>query len=116
MVFSIEGFDELAAAFASWADRLESDAGPNIVQRCLDIAESIAVQDVPVDTGTLRDSIHQEIVSDLVGQLVADTDYAGYVEFGTSKMGAQPYMQPAADEVEQNIQDITIEEIQNALG
>jgi HK97 gp10 family phage protein len=115
-MFSIEGIDELAEAFSSWADRLASDAGPNIVQRCLDIAESIAVQEVPVDTGTLRDSIHQEILSDLMGQLIADTDYAGYVELGTSKMEAQPYMQPAADEVEQNIQDIAIEEIQNALS
>ena len=99
-----------------WQSRLQSDAGPNIVQRCLDIAESIAVQDVPVDTGYLQSTIHQEIVSDLVGQLIADAPYAGFVELGTSKMEAQPYMQPAADEVEQNIQDIAIEEIENALS
>lgn len=29
--------------------------------------------------------------------IIADTDYAVYVEFGTYKMAAQPYMRPAAE-------------------
>lgn len=116
MSFEIEGFDELLDAMQNWRDRLESEAGPNIVQRCLDIAQDIATQEVPVDTGTLRDSIHQEVDDPFYGELIADTDYAGYVEYGTSKMEAQTYMEPASVEVEQNIADIAIEEIENALS
>ena len=50
----------------------------------------------PVDTGELRDS--EEIVDgqDDV-QLVASADHASYVEFGTYKMSAQPYMRPAIE-------------------
>jgi HK97 gp10 family phage protein len=33
-------------------------------------------------------------------QVVADTPYASFVEFGTSKMTAQPFMGPAAEEIE----------------
>jgi HK97 gp10 family phage protein len=33
-------------------------------------------------------------------QVVADTPYASFVEFGTSKMAAQPFMGPAAEELE----------------
>ena len=45
---------------------------------------------VPVRTGRLRDSI--QFRSDTT----ADVPYGKYVELGTSKMAAQPYLQPAA--------------------
>ena len=50
----------------------------------------------PVDTGALRGSISAEIRGDeaVVGPTV---HYGGYVELGTSKMRAQPYLFPAAD-------------------
>lgn len=50
----------------------------------------------PVDTGTLRNSINSE-VQDYTGVVSTNVDYAGYVEFGTYKMAAQPYMMPAAE-------------------
>ncbi len=49
----------------------------------------------PVDTGRLKGSI--SVSAGGSGAVVsADTDYAAYVEFGTSKMAAQPFMAPAA--------------------
>jgi len=50
----------------------------------------------PVDTGKLRESITVELDEDS-GTIVGSSDvrYAGYVELGTSKMAAQPYMAPA---------------------
>jgi HK97 gp10 family phage protein len=51
----------------------------------------------PVDTGTLRRSIHTVFsnggLKALVGPSVA---YSIYVEFGTRFMAARPYMRPAA--------------------
>lgn len=48
----------------------------------------------PVDTGALRDSI-AVTQSGTNAEISANTDYAAYVEFGTSKMAAQPYLVPS---------------------
>ena len=51
---------------------------------------------VSVDTGTLKRSIRQDIKDNgLTSEVSANTDYAGYVEWGTRYMNAQPYMRPA---------------------
>ncbi len=49
----------------------------------------------PVDTGRLRNSI--SVSADGGGAVIsANTDYAAYVEFGTSNAPSQPFMVPAA--------------------
>ncbi len=68
---------------------------------------------VPVRTGHLLESISAVFGEDVEGpdsdgslrafepvQVVADTPYASFVEFGTSKMAARPFMGPAAEELE----------------
>lgn len=64
----------------------------------------------PVDTGALKKSIHSDIIGETAdtveGVLVADVYYAGYVEFGTRKMTARPYMRPAITETQANISKI----------
>ena len=50
----------------------------------------------PVDTGALQGSIEAN-VEEFYATIAPATEYAGYVEFGTWKMAAQPYMRPAAD-------------------
>lgn len=50
----------------------------------------------PVDTGELRGSEAAQ-VGDKQLTLTAGTDHAGYVEFGTSKMAAQPFMGPTVN-------------------
>ena len=50
----------------------------------------------PVDTGELISSIDGFTNEDSV-EVYADADYAQYVEYGTSKMEAQPYFRPALD-------------------
>lgn len=67
-----------------------------------DMAEAIkdrAQQLVPVDTGRLRDSIR---VNELGPRSYTvgpgdEVEYAEYVEYGTSRMAAQPYMRPAIE-------------------
>jgi HK97 gp10 family phage protein len=58
-----------------------------------------ARQTVPVNTGRLRDSIVAEtpfITGDEIRCVIsANTDYAIYVEMGTWKMKARPYLKPA---------------------
>jgi len=64
-----------------------------------------AKQLVPVDTGALRASIRISDTSEavnlgLAGSTVeAGQPYAGFVEYGTSRMAPQPFMRPAMDSV-----------------
>lgn len=59
--------------------------------------ESGAKQLAPVDTGQLRSSIKGK-VSGFEGEVTALAEHAPFVEFGTRKMPAQPYMLPAAEQ------------------
>lgn len=54
----------------------------------------------PVDTGRLRASITEELRHDgegLVEVVGTDVEYAAYVELGTSRARAQPFLRPAAE-------------------
>lgn len=50
----------------------------------------------PVDTGRLRSSITALEPAARSVEIGPNTEYAWFVEFGTSKMRAQPYMQPGS--------------------
>lgn len=56
----------------------------------------------PVRTGTLRRSIHTEMDESRADVIAArigpDAPYGPYVEFGTRRQRAQPYMRPAVDQ------------------
>jgi len=67
---------------------------------------------VPVRTGHLLASIRPEIEDAQDSEeafspirVVADAEYASFVEFGTSRMEAEPFMQPAIDEIEPEIME-----------
>lgn len=61
---------------------------------------------VPIDTGALRNSITYR-VEHTGGQwhiiIGAYTDYALFVELGTVRMSAQPYLRPAIDQIAAHI-------------
>lgn len=57
---------------------------------------------VPIDTGTLMRSIMMRISADgMTGTVVPEAEYAGYVEYGTRFMDAQPYLRPTFDKYAQ---------------
>ena len=73
------------------------------VQRGLEIiggkAETYAKELCVVDTGNLRNSItHQTDPAEKAVAIGSNVEYAPYVEMGTSRMKAQPYLRPAATE------------------
>lgn len=82
-------------------DRLfESPQGPigKALVRSTVRIEANAKRMCPVDTGRLRASIGRALDRDgrgLVGVVGTDVDYAPYVELGTSRAGAQPFLRPA---------------------
>ena len=60
-------------------------------------AEGHAKKLCPVDTGTLRNSITHTYDSKFA-YIGTNVEYAPYVENGTSKMKARPFLKPAATE------------------
>lgn len=58
-----------------------------------------AQSNAPVRTGFLKSNIDVEPVEkktdQVIGTVTSDADYSSYVEFGTFKMSAQPFMRPA---------------------
>lgn len=62
------------------------------------VAEGYAKKACPVDTGNLRNSITHVVDGDDAVYIGTNVEYAPYVELGTSKMQAQPFLRPAATE------------------
>lgn len=58
---------------------------------------SVARELVPVDTGFLRSSISADTDGFSFCECEAFAEYAQYVEYGTWKMRAQPYFEPALE-------------------
>lgn len=74
--------------------RQADSAAQRALEMCGLLAEKYAKALCPVDTGRLRNSItHQtDETSTMVG---TNVEYAPYVELGTSKKGARPYIAPS---------------------
>jgi HK97 gp10 family phage protein len=68
----------------------------SILSEAAEGIETQAKSIVPVDTGALRDSILAAPSGVLRFSVTANRDYAGFVELGTSRQGAQPYLMPSA--------------------
>lgn len=88
------------------------------VQAACDLIEISAKNYVPVDTGRLQESITSEVRETgktVVGSVAPHTEYAGFVEYGTYKMPAQPYMRPALDENREAVTEIFRSELSLAL-
>jgi HK97 gp10 family phage protein len=68
-------------------------------------AEEYAKLLCPVDTGRLRNSITYDIEESDV-YIGTNVEYAPYVELGTSKMTAKPFLKPAAEDHAETYKEI----------
>lgn len=114
----MEGLKELQAKLAELADatNIKNDAltesGEHLRARIQ--------ENVPVKTGDLKASIAiGEIVEDKVqiGPSQQGPSYrAHFIEFGTSKMRAQPFIRPTFEREKKAIEKIMAEQIRKGLG
>lgn len=107
------GSDELAAALRQIAAQ-----APDLAARVLDNAamrvEASAKQRCPVDTGRLRSSI--QVGGDGLQRTVGtNVEYGPYIEFGTSKRPAKPFLGPAAEQERPKF-EAAVEAALNRLG
>lgn len=71
-------------------------AGQVVRKTALDI-EAQAKLRAPVDTGFLRNSIQMNSTGELSAEVIVGAEYGLYLEFGTSRMGARPFLNPAVE-------------------
>lgn len=76
----------------------KDDALAQVGERTVKRAKELAA----VDTGEMRDKINYEIDRGVL-YVKADADHSSFVEYGTVKMAAQPFMTPAIREVRQEL-------------
>lgn len=92
------------------------NALPEQVERAMEAvglqAERHAKEECPVDTGRLRNSISHATQGNSA-YIGTNVEYAPYVEMGTSRMGAQPYLKPAATEHGEEYKQIVKAQLQN---
>lgn len=80
------------------------------------LVEGDAKLNCPVDTGALRSDINYKVaMSEKVVRIGTAIEYSPYVEYGTRKMTAQPFLRPAADNNRGNIQDCFDSAVNDAI-
>lgn len=78
--------------------QMDQMIGRAIKKATLDV-EAGAKRAAPVDTGALRNSIQHTFPGKHHGRVTVGQDYGIYVEFGTYRTPARPYLFPAVDRV-----------------
>ena len=87
--------DDVISQLKRSADRAVEQAMKELEKTAFEV-EREAKLNAPVDTGMLRGSITTEEVGDGF-EVFTNVEYAPFLEYGTSKMAAQPFMEPALD-------------------
>lgn len=93
---------ELLARNLNHASRQVMPRARQAMKKALDDIGTGAKNRAPVDTGALRNSISTQTQGNrdyARGEVGPTVNYGGYVERGTSRMSAQPYLRPATDAV-----------------
>lgn len=101
--FDVSQLRRLAADLRGAPKRVQKHLEDAVAKTANDI-QADAQASAPVDTGALRSSISAD-VRGTEAEIGPTVHYGGYVELGTSKMSAQPYLYPAADTHEKAFTD-----------
>ena len=112
--FVIKGIESVRPAFDEFSREAKTNIPREIMNYVATVAEQQAQVDCPVLSGYLRSTIHKEILSDLAATVMADAEYAAFVEYGTSKMQAQPFLEPAFRNSERIFADLYVKRMQEA--
>lgn len=105
----IKGLDKLSAQL----NRIK-DISPKAILAGAFTLQKYSMQNAPVKTGFLRNS-HESRETRDGAEMIVNADYAFYVEFGTSKMGAKPFVRPAIDIHSKDVAKAVALQIQNDI-
>lgn len=80
--------------------RIKAEIGASALE-----IQRLAKRDVPVRTGHARNTtIVEFVIGGAAAEIGTVAPYAPYIEFGTERMAARPYLMPAFEEVEPKFQ------------
>ena len=100
MNVQLEGLDGLRAQLGQLPDQVRQGAA-DAVEESAKSVEGMMKNFVPVDSGTLEESIGSDVDREAltadIGTQGSGVHYGAFVEFGTSAQAAQPFAQPAAE-------------------
>lgn len=128
MSAEIKGLEDLIASLNALPEKFERKVLRSSVRKGANIIRDKARAYVPVDQGELKKSITISGAKYRKGTIAfairprknkkrgITVFYGKFVEFGTSKMAAQPFMRPAYDEAEKEVLDVVISDIKSKLS
>jgi HK97 gp10 family phage protein len=103
---TVVGADKIAQELGDAADKLVP-AIDAAVEAGAELINDMAITLVAVRTGLLKSTIHVEPTGQMMERLVraggGTCNYARYIEWGTRRMSAQPFMRPSRDAREAEI-------------
>ena len=108
----IEGIDEFKAAMQTFDTGMQRQVYRQLASWAADVKDS-AKQLAPVKTGHLRSTIYAKI-QDWVAEIGAEATYALFVELGTRRMQAHPYLYPAIQEHLPELEQIILDALDAA--
>ena len=109
-------FSEVEANLEKLVDSLPDKFAKGMKDAC-HLVEASAVEKVPVDTGYLKGTITNKVTkkgSTIDGWVYATAEYAPFIELGTYKMQAKPFLYPALTENQSAIRQIFSEVLKGA--
>jgi len=77
--------------------RVRGAVSRNLLNLFCDVMVRTAKQLSPLKTGNNQRSIYSKQISELTFEVGTASNYGAYLELGTSRMPARPYMAPGAD-------------------
>lgn len=110
----IEGVPQLKAVLAQKAAEIRAGAIAAVASE-VDLIGGDAESGAAVDTGEMRDDIERQAAG-ANGEVRATSRHSKFVEFGTYKDPAQPFMTPAASKARRRFPATAVAIIRKALG
>jgi HK97 gp10 family phage protein len=111
---TLNGVPGLEAALRKKVEELRAAATVAVTEE-VTLIHADAVLIAPRDSGDLVEKIDKQ-ANGLRGSIKSKSRHAGFVEFGTYKDGAQPYMHPAAERARPRFPKRAASIIRAALG
>jgi len=110
MPAGLTGVNESIVSMKKVDTALKSGASQNIMEIAKRVAEEAGIR-CPIDKGNMLSSIEYRKVDEQTAEVTVgggfwggvDVDYPAFVEFGTWKMDAQPFVRPAVDFVVKDV-------------
>jgi len=110
----VKGVEEFQEALRNFDSAIQKQVHRQLASWAADV-KALARELVPVRTGHLRSSIYAKI-NEWVAQIGAEATYALFVELGTRRMQARPYLYPAIQQHLPRLEQIILDALDAAKG